>query len=167
MTSRFVTADDYQVLVRRLAADAGGGFFAHPIDLPGYGAWGESPESALASCREVLAAALESNKEDGTPSPVPSDYSPGAYSGKFIMRTPKSLHHRLALKARSEGISLNQLCIHLLSEGLAAKADATSNEIMEALAEWINKPGVHESGGKGRFGKSGFSKLPLRRFGLR
>ncbi|MDP2858781.1 MAG: toxin-antitoxin system HicB family antitoxin [Bacillota bacterium] len=167
MTSKSVTADDYQILVRRIDADAGGGFFAHPIDLPGYGAWGESPESALSSCREVLVAALESDKEDGNPSPIPADYSPGAYSGKFIIRTPKSLHHKLALKAKAEGISLNQLCIYLLSEGLAAKTEAASNEIMEALVEWINKSGVHESGRQRQFGRSGFSRLPLPKFGLR
>jgi hypothetical protein len=110
---------------------------------------------------------LEFDKEDGTPSPIPVDYSPGSYSGKFIIRTPKSLHHKLALKARSEGISLNQLCIYLLSEGLAAKAEAASNEIMEALVEWINKTGAHESGKQRQFVRSGFSKLPLRKFGLR
>jgi predicted HicB family RNase H-like nuclease len=38
------------------------------------------------------------------------------YSGKFVLRLPKSLHRRLAQQAEQEGVSLNQYAVSLLSE---------------------------------------------------
>lgn len=40
------------------------------------------------------------------------------YSGQFKLRIPKTLHRKLAIKARNEGISLNQYCVYLLSKTL-------------------------------------------------
>jgi predicted HicB family RNase H-like nuclease len=41
------------------------------------------------------------------------------YSGKFVVRVPKSLHAALAAEAESEGVSLNQLVVAKLSMQLA------------------------------------------------
>jgi len=38
------------------------------------------------------------------------------YSGKFNLRIKKALHEKLAIKAASEGLSLNELVISLLSQ---------------------------------------------------
>lgn len=40
------------------------------------------------------------------------------YSGNFRIRMPKSLHKKLSEQAEKEGISLNQYCIHVLSQNL-------------------------------------------------
>lgn len=37
------------------------------------------------------------------------------FSGKFVLRLPKSLHKDLAKKAKEENVSLNQLATYLLS----------------------------------------------------
>ena len=37
------------------------------------------------------------------------------YSGKILLRVPKSLHQELANTAKSEGISLNQFLLYKLS----------------------------------------------------
>lgn len=37
------------------------------------------------------------------------------YSGKFIVRLPKSLHMRLAVEAEREGVSLNQYTLYKLA----------------------------------------------------
>ncbi len=39
------------------------------------------------------------------------------YSGQFRLRLPKSLHKHLVERAKAEGVSLNQLCVHILSKG--------------------------------------------------
>ncbi len=39
-----------------------------------------------------------------------------AYSGKFLLRLPESLHARLAAQATQAGLSLNAYCLRLLSE---------------------------------------------------
>ena len=37
------------------------------------------------------------------------------YSGRMLLRMPKSLHKRLAEEARGEGVSLNQYALYKLS----------------------------------------------------
>jgi HicB family len=41
------------------------------------------------------------------------------YSGKFVVRVPKSIHAALAAEAAAEGVSLNQLIVAKLSVQLA------------------------------------------------
>jgi predicted HicB family RNase H-like nuclease len=41
------------------------------------------------------------------------------YSGKFVVRVPKSLHAALAAEAKTEGVSLNQLVVVKLAVQLA------------------------------------------------
>jgi antitoxin HicB len=42
-------------------------------------------------------------------------------SGKFITRVPKSIHARLAERAKAEGVSLNTLVLSLISESLGKR----------------------------------------------
>lgn len=44
------------------------------------------------------------------------------YSGRFLVRIPKSLHAALVAEADTEGVSLNQLCVAKLSVPLSASA---------------------------------------------
>jgi len=37
------------------------------------------------------------------------------YSGKFVVRIPKSLHYQLSIEAQEEGVSLNQYALYKLS----------------------------------------------------
>ncbi len=56
---------------------------------------------------------LEVKLEHNLPIPVPEKVSD--YSGKFVVRLPKSLHQRLAIEAEQEGVSLNQLALYKLA----------------------------------------------------
>jgi antitoxin HicB len=53
-----------------------------------------------------MASWLEVALEDGVEIPEPRD--PDAFSGRFLLRIPKSLHAELAERAELEGVSLNQ-----------------------------------------------------------
>jgi len=59
--------------------------------------------------------------------PVPELSSGSTYSGKFIQRVPKSLHARLALRARQEGVSMNTLVNTMLAEGLGRRERVTES----------------------------------------
>jgi antitoxin HicB len=64
-------------------------------------------------------------KEAGRPIPSPSVDPAEGYSGKWQLRAPKSLHRRLAeraKRAKREGVSLNTLAVTLLAEGLGERA---------------------------------------------
>ena len=60
---------------------------------------------------------------DGLPEP---DVRPSReeYSGKFVVRVPKSLHAALAAEAAAEGVSLNQLVVAKLSVQLAGSVQS-------------------------------------------
>lgn len=53
---------------------------------------------------------FEVKQENNLPIPIPE--TADKYSGKFIVRLPKSLHQRLVIEAEKEGVSLNQLALY-------------------------------------------------------
>ena len=57
----------------------------------------------------VAEAKLDGNFEV----PLPVGYE--NFSGKFIVRIPKSLHYKLSVEAEQEGVSLNQYALYKLS----------------------------------------------------
>jgi antitoxin HicB len=64
---------------------------------------------------------IETAREFGDPVSPPSRPADDAYSGRWNMRVPKSLHRRLAERAKAEGVSLNTLAVTLLAEGLGRR----------------------------------------------
>jgi antitoxin HicB len=61
---------------------------------------------------------LQVATEDGDFIPEPPPVEVEEFSGKFVLRIPKSLHLQLSKRAKFEGTSLNLLVTSLLSEGM-------------------------------------------------
>jgi antitoxin HicB len=116
---------DYPFMVKPLAKDEGGGYYVKFTDFAQASAHGDglTIEAALQEARVSLELSIEYLLEQGIPIPKPA--SNDAYSGKFIVRTPKSLHRALAERAAAEEISLNQLVLTYLSAGLAKSQDGS------------------------------------------
>lgn len=91
-----------------------GGFIATIPDLPGCMASGATVDEALKGLEEAKELWIEGKLEDHEAVPEPTAIED--YSGKFVLRIPKSLHRSLDHEARRQGISLNQYLVHLLSE---------------------------------------------------
>jgi antitoxin HicB len=107
----------YPFEIRALSSEDGGGYLISFPDFSECISDGETPEEAIRNGLDALAetiAALESMNL-----PVPDPGSGGSYSGKFVQRVPRSLHARLAMRAKQEGVSMNALVTSLLAEGLA------------------------------------------------
>ncbi len=49
-------------------------------------------------------------------------------SGKFILRVEPELHQSLARRAQANGLSLNELCVQFLSQGVNGLSDSVINE---------------------------------------
>ncbi len=111
----------YPFTVRPLSAEDGGGWLVEFPDLPGCMADGETPEEALREAEDALHSWLETARVHGDPIPPPSAPDLAGYSGKWVLRTPRSLHKRLAERAKAEGVSLNMLAVSLLAEGLGER----------------------------------------------
>ena len=85
-------------------------------DLPGCVADGGTIDEAIAEARDAFNAWADAEQEDRGDLPAPR-----TYNGQYVQRIPKTLHMRLAKRAASEGISLNQLAATLLAEGLVGR----------------------------------------------
>lgn len=90
------------------------GWFAKIPDLPG--CWGTGPtvQAAIRDTEVNKRIWIEMSLEDG--SEIPEPRSDEDYSGQFLLRLPKSLHHALSEEAKWEGVSMNQYVVALLTE---------------------------------------------------
>jgi antitoxin HicB len=112
---------EYRFTVRPLREDEGGGWLVEYPDLPGCMSDGETIEEAITNGEDAKRCWIAAMKEAGRPIPPPSIEAAEGYSGKWQLRAPKSLHRRLAERARREGVSLNTLAVTLLAEGLGER----------------------------------------------
>jgi len=86
--------------------DAEAGWFVRVKELPGCMSEGDTPEEAMEMIRDAMRGWIEVSLEDGDPIPEPRELDD--YSGKFVVRVPRSLHRDLVERAEEEGVSLNQ-----------------------------------------------------------
>jgi antitoxin HicB len=107
----------YPFEVRPLHAEEGGGYLISFPDFSECISDGETVEEAIRNGLDALAETIAALESLGLP--VPEPRSSGSYSGKFIQRVPRSLHARLAARARQEGVSMNALVTAFLAESLA------------------------------------------------
>jgi antitoxin HicB len=108
--------------VRPLTDEDGGGYLIEFPDLPGCLSDGETIEEAIANGADALQSWIATAREFGDRVPPPSPHSDESHSGRCNLRLPKSLHRRLAERAKAEGVSLNTLAVTLLAEGLGRPA---------------------------------------------
>lgn len=95
-----------------------GGYGVEIPDLPGCISQGETLAEAMSMIEDAKRAWIEIALTDQLT--IPEPLRGGAeFSGKFIVRVPKSLHQELVQKARAENVSLNQLATYLLSSGVS------------------------------------------------
>lgn len=92
-----------------------GGYTVLIKDLPGCMSVGETVEEALANIEDARVSWIETGYESDKKE-IPLPETEREYSGRFVVRMPKSLHRRLAEGAEQEGVSLNQYILSLLSQ---------------------------------------------------
>lgn len=97
-----------------LYSEPEGGFTAEIVDLPGCLTQSETIEEVYEFIDEARQLWIEVAYEEGIFIPLPS--TENTSSGKFVVRLPKSLHHKLAVSAEAEAVSLNQYVVSRLSE---------------------------------------------------
>lgn len=111
------TVEEYMSLPYRMeivSDSLEGGYVISYPDLPGCLSSGKDIVEAIrngeAAKREWFVAAIESGYQISEPDRLSS------YSGRFKLRIPKTLHRKLVIQAKNEGVSLNQYCVYLLSK---------------------------------------------------
>jgi antitoxin HicB len=109
---------NYPFTIRQLSDDDGGGYLAEAIDLPGCMSDGETPEEAAHNIQDAIECWIEAAKAAGRE--IPSSSNDEDYSGKWLMRVPKTLHRKLVEASKRERVSLNTLAVSFLSEGIGS-----------------------------------------------
>ncbi|RJG00888.1 type II toxin-antitoxin system HicB family antitoxin [Noviherbaspirillum sedimenti] len=113
----------YAHIVSPLSSDDGGGYLITFPDLPGCMSDGETEMQAVANGRDAFASWVSARMDAGKAIPEPA-YRPEPVpmaSGRFITRLPKTIHAKLAQRAKAEGVSLNTLVLAFIAEGLGRK----------------------------------------------
>ena len=103
----------YNYIVQPVNDESGSYFYAHVLELDGCQSTGETCEEAYENLRDAMKGWIETKLEGGFDVPLPVGYED--FSGKFLVRIPKSLHYRLSIEAEQEGVSLNQYALYKLS----------------------------------------------------
>ena len=94
---------------RVLVPDPSGGYFAEILELPGCFAQGDTPDEAITNLNEAMEGWFETALAEGQSIPPP--LATAGYSGRVLLRLPKSLHKAAARRAEVEGVSLNQYLV--------------------------------------------------------
>lgn len=96
-----------------------GGFLLYCPELKGCMTCADTAETGIKLLEDAKREYFIACIEDGID--IPEPLAADDYSGQFKLRMPKSLHKEIAEKSKKEGVSMNQLCVYLLTTGLGKK----------------------------------------------
>jgi predicted RNase H-like HicB family nuclease len=104
----------YNYIIQQVKDESGTYYYGNILELDGCQSTGETFEETYDSLREAMEGYFEVKLtyDDEIPEPVVED----DFSGKFVVRIPKSLHKKLTIEAAKEGVSLNQYALYKLSK---------------------------------------------------
>ena len=99
---------------RVIEADPEGTYSARVLEFDGCFSGGGTPAEAAVSLDEAMALWLDG--ELRARRAIPEPWGSREYSGRLVLRLPRSLHQRSAERAHIEEISLNQLLVAAIAE---------------------------------------------------
>ena len=104
----------YNYIIQPINDESGHYYYAKILELDGCQSTGETFEEAYQNVKEAMKGWINTKLEGGLEVPLPIGYDD--FSGKFLIRIPKSLHYKLTIEAKKEGVSLNQYTLYKLSK---------------------------------------------------
>ena len=104
----------YSISIQRREDEDGVCYVSRVLELDGCHSHGTTKDEAFANLQEAMEGYLEVKLEYGDP--IPEPVKADGFSGKILLRLPKSLHQKLFYEADREGVSLNQYALHKLSK---------------------------------------------------
>jgi len=109
-----------QPYTRILIPETDGTFRGEILEFPGCITTGDTPAETFTALEEVAHAWLEGALERNQPIPEPVDNT--EFSGRLVLRLPKSLHKKAARLAERDRVSLNQFIATSLAEHIGERA---------------------------------------------
>lgn len=138
---------------RILIPEETGEFSASILEFPGCYAFGNSPNEAYANLEDVAKEWIESEFEQGREIPPPiANYE---FSGRIVLRLPRSLHKLAARMAKRDQTSLNQFLVSAIAARVGAE------DLYSRIAEKISKPVTYITTNILTILKSSENRLPI------
>ncbi|MBQ9763621.1 MAG: type II toxin-antitoxin system HicB family antitoxin [Phascolarctobacterium sp.] len=103
----------YPTQITEIAVEDGGGYLVEIPLLKGCMSDGETIAEALENIKEAKEEWLTYMLANDLSIPEPTDAA--KYSGKFVVRIPKTLHKTISEQSKMEGLSLNQYVANSLA----------------------------------------------------
>ena len=103
----------YTYLVNKVKDESGEYYVARILELDGLIGTGNTYQEAYDDISEAMEGYIETKLSNNIKIPSPLDSA--NYSGKFVIRLPKTLHKLISKRAKEEGVSLNQYALYKLA----------------------------------------------------
>ncbi len=120
----------YTIQVVRNPAPDDPGWVARVVELPGCLTEADTFEELGEMIADAMRGWIEIALEDGIPVPEPRPVE--EYSGKFVVRVPKSLHRELVNTAEADGVSLNAFISVVLGKAVGGAEISLPTESITA-----------------------------------
>ncbi len=109
-----------QPYARVVVPESDGTYRGEILEFPGCIATGDTPAETLDTLEEVATEWLDAALMRGQTIPEPVENT--EFSGRLVVRMPKSLHKKAARIAERDGVSLNQFIVMSLAEQIGERA---------------------------------------------
>jgi antitoxin HicB len=106
----------YRVTVDRQEVGGEDRWVASVDELSGCTSSGQTRDAAVGGVQEAIATWISTALEEGRQVPEPAGKA--TFSGRLLLRMPRSLHGELTRAAEREGVSLNQLITDVLASAV-------------------------------------------------
>ena len=116
---------------RMLIPELDGSFRGEILELSGCFSIGDTPAEAYQSLETAALSWLEAAMQNGQPIPPPIDVT--EFSGRLVLRLPKSLHKKAHRLAQRDGVSLNQFIVTTIAEGVGDKNSAAHTAMQNQI----------------------------------
>ena len=117
-------ARPYHIVIQYIPDESGPYYIATVQEFYGCMCRGATYTEAYEKIQAAMGEWIKVKLADGDLVPEPIDER--QFSGRFVLRVPKTLHASLAMEAEREGVSLNQYVIYRLS-ALTNNRDLNNN----------------------------------------
>lgn len=124
----------YTIRVQYDNTESNPGWVAWVEELPGCMTYADTKEEIMDMIQDAMRLWIMTALERGKTIPVPQTQERD-YSGKFVVRLPKSLHRKISRRAKSEGVSLNQWIATTLAEAVGKSRLAPSQPTV-SVSRW-------------------------------
>jgi antitoxin HicB len=125
-----------QPYARIVVPEADRTFRGEILEFPGCIATGDTPAETLSALDEIASAWLEGALERNQPIPEPIENT--EFSGRLVLRLPKSLHKKAKMLAERDGTSLNQFIVMSVAEHVGERARPQNQIILNAALSSVN-----------------------------